>query len=80
MLITGIVMVVSIVTLYLKALCHDIRRNCQLKWIQEVYYYSIVYGSSRRLTMCSAKNLSKSSGEARNLQRYGQPKSKNTDK
>ena len=24
--------------------------------------------------------LSKSSGEARNLQRYGQPKNKNTDK
>ena len=39
----------------LKALCHDIRRNCflmsslvqKLKWVQEVWqYYGIVYGSS----------------------------------
>ena len=30
--------------------------------------------------MCRANILSKSSGESRNLQLYGQPKSKNTDR
>ena len=71
----------------LKALCHDIRLNCVLmsslfqKSNQSGYrkywhaqYYGIVYGSLRRSSTCSMKILLKSSGEPRNLQRYGRPK------
>ena len=77
----------------LKALCHDVRQNCFLmsSLVQKsnlsgyrkyghTQHYGIVYGSSRRSNACSAKILLKSSGETCNLQRYGQPKSKNTDK
>ena len=74
----------------LKALCHDIRRNCFLmsSLVQKsgyrkyghAQYHGVVYGSLRRSSTCSVKILSKSSGKAHNLQRYGQPKSKNSDK
>ena len=69
----------------LKAVCHNIRHNCVLmnslfqtsnesgyRKYGHTQYYGMVYGSSQRSNACSTKILSK--------QRYGQPKSKNTDR
>ena len=58
-------------------------QKIQSIWVQEVWahqYHGIVYGSLWRLNAHNVKILSKSSQEARDLQQYGQPKSKNTDK
>ena len=55
-------------------------------WVEEVWarpalrYLSVEEFTITEIECVQREDLSKSSGEAHDLQRYGQPKSKSTDK